>query len=302
MRAALVSSIVLAVACGGGSSTTTSSNTTASTASTQSTATMPTSFNVTVSGAGRPVIFIPGLTCDGHVWDATIAHLHGTFETHVLSLAGFSGTPAIDKPLLPTVHDELIAYIKDHHLDHPILVGHSLGGFMTYWIAETAPDLIAGGVAVDGAPFLPALMNPAATVETSAKAAAMMRDHMVGKPDEFAESVKQFYGGMILEPSKHMALIEASAKSDPKTTGEAMFFLMQTDLRGEAGKIKAPMTIIAADGNGEIPRDVLEATWHAQIDSIPTHQLVVVDHSKHFVMLDQPDAFYAALDAALAKK
>lgn len=300
MRTVLVSILSVVVACGGGSASAPSSTAPAASTTELAAAATPTSFRVTVTGKGRPVIFIPGLTCDEHVWDATVAHLGGNVEAHVLSLAGFSGTPAIDKPLLPTVHDELIAYIKDHHLDHPLIVGHSLGGFMTYWIAATAPDLIAGGVAVDGAPFLPALMNPAATVETSGKAAAMMRDHMVGKPDEFAASVKQFYGGMILDPAKHAALIEASAKSDPKATGDAMYFLMQTDLRPEVAKIKVPIVVVAADGNGEIPRDVLEKTWHAQIDAIPTHELVVIDHSKHFVMLDQPDAFYATLDAFLA--
>src|SRR5205809_1000053 len=68
----------------------------------------PTSFTVKVSGHGRPVIFIPGLTCDGSVWDETVAHLGGKVEAHVLSLAGFGGTPPIDQPLLPTVRDELV--------------------------------------------------------------------------------------------------------------------------------------------------------------------------------------------------
>src|SRR5439155_18110270 len=100
-------------------------------------------------------IFIPGLTCDGHVWDATLAHLGGKVQAHVVSLAGFAGAAPITKPLLPTVRDELVEYIRTNHLDHPILVGHSLGGFITFWVAETAPDLVGGGVAVDGAPFLP---------------------------------------------------------------------------------------------------------------------------------------------------
>src|SRR5689334_10105123 len=68
----------------------------------------PTSFTVQVSGAGRPVIFIPGLACDGHVWDDTIAHLGGKVQAHVLSLHGFTGSPPIAQPLLPTVHDELV--------------------------------------------------------------------------------------------------------------------------------------------------------------------------------------------------
>ena len=49
------------------------------------------------------------------------------------------------------------------------------------------------------------------------------------------------------------------------------------------------------------PRNVIESTWKAQIDKIPVHDVVVIEHSKHFVMVDQPEAFYAAIDAYLAK-
>ncbi len=41
---------------------------------------------------------------------------------------------------------------------------------------------------------------------------------------------------------------------------------------------------------------MLEAGWHAQTDAVPHEQLVCVDGAKHFVMLDQPDRFYALLD------
>lgn len=297
MRVLPILALCLA-ACGGSSS---QSTTTTATPKTEAAPAVPTSFRVTVSGTGRPVIFMPGLTCDEHVWDATIAHLGGKYETHVISLAGFSGNAPIDKPLLPAVRDELITYIQEHHLEKPIFVGHSIGGFMAYWLAETAPDLLGGAVAVDGAPFLPALINPAATVENATPMAAAMRDQMTANSAAFGDNIKKFSAGMMLEPAKHQAIIDASAKSDPKTTADTMFLVMQTDLRPQLTAIKAPIVVIAADGNGEIPRAALEATWHAQIDPIPTHDLVFVDKSKHFVMLDQPDAFYAALDAALAK-
>jgi len=293
VRTSLILAICCAVACGGAKPTPDHETHAASTF-------VPTSFSVEVTGAGRPVIFIPGLTCDGHVWDATLAHLGGKVQAHVLSLAGFAGKPPIAEPLLPKVRDELVEYIRQNHLEHPIVVGHSLGGFMTFWVAETAPELVAGGVAVDGAPFLPALMDPNATVASMAANAKTMTDQM-RSPEQFQAGVRAFMGGMITDPSKHAALVDASAKSDPKTSADAMYLMFQTDLRGDLGKITAPIVAIVADGNGTIPRAALEASWHAQIDKVPAHELVVIEHSKHFVMQDQPEAFYAALDAFLAK-
>lgn len=262
---------------------------------------VPTSFGVTVTGHGRPVIFIPGLTCDGHVWDATVAHLGPNVQAHVLSLAGFAGRPAIAAPLLPTVHDELLEYIRANHLEKPIIVGHSIGGFMTYWLAATAPDLIGGGVAVDGAPFLPALFDPSATVATAEPMATQMRAMVSGSPEQFASAIRASTRGLIREPEKHPEIVESSVKSDPKVTGDTMYFVMQTDLRPDVAKIEAPILVLAADTDGAMPRAKLEAIWRAQVDSIPHHELVVVESSKHFVMLDEPVAFYAAIDAFLAR-
>lgn len=261
----------------------------------------PTSFSVEVAGTGRPVILIPGLACDGHVWDATVSHLAGKVQTHVLTLAGFGGKAPIAKPLLPTVRDELVEYIRANHLEKPIIVGHSLGGFMTYWVAEAAPELVAGGVAVDGAPFFAALLNPSATAESAAVQAKLVREQMGSTPEAFHAGEKAFMETAMREPAKHGDVLAATMKSDPKATADAMAFMFQTDLRGDLSKIKAPMLTIAADTDGQVPRAALDAAWNAQIALIPTHALVVIEHSKHFVMLDQPEAFYAALDAFLAK-
>jgi N-formylmaleamate deformylase len=263
----------------------------------------PKSFSVTVSGAGRPVIFIPGLTCDGSIWDGTVAHLGGRVQAHVLSLAGFAGRPAIDAPLLPTARDEIIAYIKANRLDHPLLVGHSLGGFLTFWIAETAPELLGGGVAVDGASYVSALVDPnVAPATAKAQADRFVKGFEAMSPEVFSQNISQFLGTMMSKPDDVARIGPLAAKSDPKTTLDAMKLMFTTDLRPDLGKVTVPIVEIAADGLYQTPRERLEATWHAQIDAIPRHELVIIEKSKHFVMLDQPEAFYAALDKIIFAK
>ncbi|HYZ74382.1 MAG TPA: hypothetical protein VE641_15000 [Chthoniobacterales bacterium] len=44
------------------------------------------SFTVQVHGAGKPVIFIPGLACPGSVWDTTVAQISGAYECHVITI------------------------------------------------------------------------------------------------------------------------------------------------------------------------------------------------------------------------
>jgi N-formylmaleamate deformylase len=262
---------------------------------------VPKSFSVAVSGTGRPVIFIPGLTCDGTVWDGTVAHFGGKIQAHVLSLAGFAGRPPIDSPIVPTAKDEIIEYIKQNHLDHPVIVGHSLGGFMTFWIAESAPELISGAVAVDGGAYLSALIDPDITPEKARSNAARFTAGFKAQPPEgFRDRITKFLGTMLTNPDD-IKRIGAVGDSDPKTTIDAMVFMVTTDLRPDLGKITVPFLMLAAGTIPGVPRAAIEMTWKAQVEAIPHHELIIVDNSKHFIMFDQPDVFYAALDKFIDK-
>src|SRR5215831_15323666 len=86
------------------------------------------SFHVDVVGRGRPMILIPGLSSSPDTWTTTVARYRDRYECHVLTLAGFVGQPPVAEPLIASVRRELAVYIRDRHLDHPIIVGHSLGG------------------------------------------------------------------------------------------------------------------------------------------------------------------------------
>jgi len=261
----------------------------------------PTAFSVKVSGEGRPVIFIPGLASPGAVWDGTLAHLGGKVQAHVLTLAGFAGQPPIQGPYLQQVHDQIVQYIDANHLDHPIVIGHSLGGVMSLWLAETDPA-IGGIVDVDGFPWLPAAMNPNATADSAAKMAATMHQEMAGaSKEQFDGFMHQFLGSTVTDPATAKMLDDAADKSDQTSVANAFVELVRLDLRADLPKITAPV-IIAAAGESEMPKDQLEAAWKTQVDPIPHHQLVLVDGAKHFVMLDKPDEFYKLVDQAVSAK
>ena len=264
----------------------------------------PTAFTVQVTGSGRPVIFIPGLASPGAVWDGALAHLGGHVQAHVLTLAGFAGVKPIDAPFLQQVHDQIVQYIDANHLDHPIIVGHSLGGFMSLWLAETDPA-IGGVVDVDGMPFLASAMDPSATTDKALQIGNGMRQQLLAAPhDQFVGFMHQFIGATVSDPANAKMLNDAADKSDQTTVANAFAELLGKDLRADLPKVTVPVVVVAA-GQSRDPndtRDKLEATWKAQVDAIPHHELIVVDGAKHFVMLDKPDAFYTALDKALSAK
>ncbi|MBV8761059.1 MAG: alpha/beta hydrolase [Deltaproteobacteria bacterium] len=261
----------------------------------------PTAFTVQVSGAGRPVIFIPGLASPGAVWDGAVAHLGGRVQAHVLTLAGFAGVAPVKGPFLQQVHDQIVQYIEANHLEHPVVVGHSLGGVMSLWLAETDPA-VGAIVDVDGLPFLAAAMDPTATADKAKQMGAGMQQQLLAAPhDQFVGFMHQFIGAMVVNADALKMLDDAADKSDQETVANAFAELLGMDLRPDLPKITASVTIVAA-GEGRDSRDKLEAAWHAQVDPIPHHELAIVDGAKHFVMLDKPDAFYALLDKAVSAK
>ncbi len=260
----------------------------------------PTAFAVKVAGTGRPVILIPGLACGGDVWDGTVAHLGGKVQTHVVTLAGFAGQPAIPPPFLSTVHDQLVEYIKANKLVHPIVIGHSLGGVMALWLAETDPD-VAAVIDVDGLPFLAATADEAVTVDKAKAGATQMQQQITAMPaGALPKMMRQFMTSMITKPADLDRVMVDVEKSDPTTIGQAFYDLFTLDLRPQLAMIKVPLLIVAAGDNGE-HSDMTPALWHKQIDAIPHVDLQVVPGAKHFVMLDAPDAFYALVDGFLAK-
>ena len=116
-------------------------------------------FAVRVVGRGAPIILIPGLLSGADVWDGTVAHLGERYQLHIVQVAGFAGMPASSgDDFAGRLRDSLIAYartLRGPHAERPVIVGHSLGGFVAYAMAATAPDAFDGMVAVDGVPFSP---------------------------------------------------------------------------------------------------------------------------------------------------
>jgi pimeloyl-ACP methyl ester carboxylesterase len=244
----------------------------------------PRSFHDKVTGEGRPVIFIPGLGCPGAVFDDVVAHLDGKVESHVLTLAGFAGEKPTKPPLAAAVRKDLVRYIRSHRLEKPIIVGHSMGGFIAYWLAATAPDLIGGVIVIDAGPALG---------DNDPETAHNLRNMWAQAGDaELVDQVRVAYSSMTTDPKRIEPYLPAIAKSDRHAIGDAIYELVKTDLRDKIAAIKAPFLLVLADGG-------LQGMYKAMVKPIADKKIVVVPKTRHFVWLDDPDAFDALLDQFL---
>jgi pimeloyl-ACP methyl ester carboxylesterase len=118
------------------------------------------SFEVTIKGKGAPILLFPGYGCTGELWNETVAELSKTNECHVFTFAGFGEVAPIESPWFSKIKNDVIQYVKTNKLIKPTLLGHSLGGTLSYWLAATEPDLFKKIIAVDALPCSAALMIP----------------------------------------------------------------------------------------------------------------------------------------------
>lgn len=261
-------------------------------------------FEVEVSGQGQPVIFIPGLATPGAIWQPVVDELHGAYQCHVISLAGFGNVkPTATNPFLPRVRDELIAYIRAEKLNHPVIVGHSLGGFLALALAETAPELPSRLVIVDALPFLPAIMNPAATPETvRLQVAPMIAQMAESTPQQFTNIEHEAITPMVTSPANVAKVVALTETSDPKTTARALNELMTTDLRPGLGKITCPVLVLAAlaDKLAFAPKETVMANYRKQYEGLRDARFIGIDDARHFIMVDDLPGFMKLLQGELA--
>ncbi|MCK6617413.1 MAG: alpha/beta hydrolase [Cyclobacteriaceae bacterium] len=271
----------------------------------QSEATASPSFKVEKVGRGKKhIILIPGLTCPGDVWNETVERYKKNYTCHLISLPGFAGTPAIETAeYLKTMRDELIGYIKDNKLKKPILVGHSLGGFLSLWISAVEPDLVGANFIVDALPYFPAIQNPSATVESMKPVAASMRDMMKNATPEQTKKSQQYYlSTMASAPDKLELIGRWGIESHAPTVAQAMYELQTIDLRNDVATIKVPVTVLGAwiayKDYGVTHESTLK-NFSDQYQHVKNVNIQLTDTAKHFIMYDDPKWFFEQMDRFL---
>lgn len=114
---------------------------------------LPTEANFASHGAGPPVVLVHGLAASLHDWDALIPELVAAgYSAHAVDLLGHGDSPR------PEVRYYEMDWLLNHFmswmqalnlLTAPVLIGHSLGGYVVLEYARRFPERVRGLVLVD---------------------------------------------------------------------------------------------------------------------------------------------------------
>ncbi len=259
---------------------------------------------VTVTGQGPDVILIPGLASSGAVWDATVKQLAANHRVHVVQVAGFAGASVggnAEGPVFDPLVEAVDGYIKSAGLKSPAVIGHSMGGLTGLALARRHPEDLSRLMIVDSLPFYAVLFSPAATVEAVKPQAAAMRDGMTTMaPETFAAQQAMTMPRLVKSPEGLKAALEWSRSSSQSVVARAMYDVLTTDLRGELASVTTPTTMLYPyDPVMGAPPATIDQTYVGAYATLKGVRLERIDGSFHFIMLDQPAAFAAAVERFL---
>jgi pimeloyl-ACP methyl ester carboxylesterase len=264
--------------------------------------------SVQVLGAsGPPVILIPGLSSPREAWSGVAPTLARTHRVYLVQVNGFGG----DDPranLRPDVLNGIVAdlqrFIDERNLQSASLVGHSMGGLVGLMLAARHPESLSRLMVVDALPYFGVLMAPPGTDVTVAMVepqAAKMRDLVAasyGKPADPAAAEANIAG--MTQKAEHLPSLRAWAMaSDPRVAAQAMYEDLTTDMRPELRSIRAPVTVLYAWNQSYPRKDPAAAFFTKQYAGVAHLTVTEAGESAHFIMLDQPTAFQAALSKFL---
>jgi pimeloyl-ACP methyl ester carboxylesterase len=114
--------------------------------------------NTVRAGSGSPIVFIHGLGTSTDTWTECMRLLGDRHTVVAVDLLGHGGSPVPDDPAEYTRDktlddlDELVADLTDACGERPVLVGHSLGGYLALAHAATRPDATRGIVVLNTGP------------------------------------------------------------------------------------------------------------------------------------------------------
>lgn len=264
---------------------------------TQTTNSQNRAFEVKVAGKGEPIFLFPGFTCTGDVWESILPKLSKTYECHIFTFAGFGKVPAIEKPWLPKIKENVLDYTLAKNLKNVTIIGHSLGGTLGLWLASENKIDLKKIIVVDALPSTGALMMPNFKSETIVYDNPYSNSLLNMDEKSFEVMASQMAQGMTLNTEKQPLIKDWMIKADRKTYVHGYTDLLKLDLREAITNIKIPVTILAA--TKPYGEDAVKQTYTAQYQNLKEYTIKYAQKSAHFIMFDQPDWLLAHINTAL---
>lgn len=96
-------------------------------------------------GSGNPVILLHGFCESKEMWDFFQTNLSSNYRVLCPDLPGFGDSPLPEEKIsIATVSEALSDWMKQLNVEDPVIIGHSLGGYVTLELADRLGENLKG--------------------------------------------------------------------------------------------------------------------------------------------------------------
>lgn len=238
------------------------------------------------TGRGRDLVLFHALFADRTLFDPLLPQLAERFRVTLFNLPGFHGSEPAMLPLM----DAYLARLEDGYREFDItpdavLLGAGFGGLLALAFALDHPERVGKLI----------LSGTTARLDDDDRARLPLLAEAVAaaKVDPLAEQLVErlyspaFRAGKDISETCRRALLAI----DPKAMTAACKVLEEADLTPLLGRLAVPTLVVAGAQDAMVP----PAGQKALAGQIAGGHYHAIDGSGHFPMLEQPDAFRAAI-------
>ena len=248
---------------------------------------------------GRAVVFLPALNTHADLWAPWAASLAASHRVLVVMPAGFPGEPTarFDDGFYAALVPALANLLAARELADATLVGSSIGGLMALMLANEQPARVRNVLAVDSLPYLAGLFLPGiAPADASAQARTLAQRTRNLPHDVYLQQQLAGLARYTLKSEFRATLAAWLEMADRETSILAFEETLALDYRPRLPSIAQPVLVLAAwQSELPLPKAHVEQLYRDQYAELPDVDVRVVENSRHFVMVDRPDAFETAL-------
>jgi pimeloyl-ACP methyl ester carboxylesterase len=239
-------------------------------------------FDVKISGKGKQaIVFIPGFSCSGDVWNDTKILFEKQFTCYTLTMAGFAGAVPQAEISFAYWEKNIADYIQQNKINKPIIIGHSMGGGLAMALAADYPLLIDRIVVVDALPCLAAMMNPSFVAKPNNDCSPLVAQFSALSDSQFYQMQKKNMASLVADTSKQELVVSWSVKSDRKTFATIYCDFSNTDLREKIANVQCPSLILLESYFINFKPSMTE-----QFKKMKTANLQYATKGLHFIMFD----------------
>jgi pimeloyl-ACP methyl ester carboxylesterase len=246
-------------------------------------------------GRGLPILFIHGFPLSRAIWQPQIEALSKNFRVIAPDLRGHGESEAPAGVYdMNTFADDLKALLEERQCGPAVLVGHSMGGYISFAFYRRCPQKVRG------------------LVLFCTRAGADSEEGRAGR-ENLAQRAEREGAVAVAEQMLPKMLAAATTASRPDLVAQVRQMMLATSINGLAGSLRGmaarpssidllpqiavPALVIAGAGDLIIPTREAEAMAKA----IPNAQLHLISNAGHLASLENPTEVNTRLRDFLVK-